>query len=119
MTFSARPHPALGNASGHPAGRRERRPSQAVPGYPDIPFFERNETAPHPVTQARPEPAASQPLGQVIHLATAGLWVVRLNGRLLEIDGRSHWNCQRDLAADAARAGVALSDLVVHTGPTG
>lgn len=127
MPFITRPHPSLGNPSGPPSGRRERRPSHAVPGYPDIPFFERSEAVPHPVTQARPEPSASrspggsegQPMGKIIHLATAGMWVIRLNGQLLDIDGRNHWDCRRELAADAARAGIALSDLVVHTGRIG
>ncbi|QCO15341.1 hypothetical protein D3869_08960 [Azospirillum brasilense] len=57
-----------------------------------------------------------QPLARVIHMATTGVWVVKRHGRMLEIDGRLHWNCPRTLASDAERAGVVLSDLVVNTG---
>ncbi|MBB3267507.1 hypothetical protein FHW79_005166 [Azospirillum sp. OGB3] len=57
-----------------------------------------------------------KPLARVIHMATTGVWVVKRQGRMLEINGRLHWGCPRSLAADAERAGVALSDLVMNTG---
>jgi len=116
MSFASRPQSSATLSSHRPSDRRERRPLQPVTGYPDIPFFERAESVPHPVTQARPETAAGSPMGKVIHMASTGVWIVKLNGRLAEINGRLHWESQAELAADARRAGIALSDLIVHTG---
>ena len=116
MLFNTRPQPSAATAPCRPSDRRERRPLHPVSGYPDIPFFERAETTRHPVTTARPDTASAVHLGQVVHMAATGVWVVKLNGRLTEINGRWHWECRRDLAADAQRAGIALSDLVVRTG---
>jgi hypothetical protein len=116
MSFTARPQTSAAVSPCRPSDRRERRPLHAVNGYPDIPVFERADSAPHPVTQARPPAAAGQTLGQVIHMATTGVWVVKRNGRMAEINGRTHWESQEALAADAGRAGIPLSDLVVRTG---
>ena len=116
MPFTARPQASAAVSPCRPSDRRERRPQQVVAGYPDIPVFERAESGPHPVTQARPQAPARQTLGQVIHMATTGVWVVKRNGRMAEINGRTHWESQAALAADAGRAGIPLSDLVVRTG---
>ncbi|MBP2313592.1 hypothetical protein [Azospirillum soli] len=116
MSFIGRPQLTIATPSHRPSDRRERRPLQPVSGYPDIPFFDRTESKSSPVTTARPDTSSAPRLAQVVHMATTGVWVVRLNGRLAEINGRAHWENQRDLAADAKRAGIALSDLVVRTG---
>ncbi|WP_029009482.1 hypothetical protein [Azospirillum halopraeferens] len=55
-------------------------------------------------------------LGRVIHLQTADVWVVRHGGALAELDGRTFWSTPEALRAAAARAGLALSDLVCRTG---
>lgn len=116
MLLTARPQAFAASSPCRPSDRRERRPLQAVGGHPDSPVFARADGAPHPVTQARPPVASGQPLGQVIHMAATGVWVVKRNGRVAEINGRSHWESQRTLAADAERAGIALSNLVIRTG---
>ncbi|WP_448205253.1 hypothetical protein [Azospirillum sp. sgz302134] len=116
MTLTARPQARPATSPCRPSDRRERRPMHPVSGHPDIPVFLRADAAPHPVTQARPAVPASQPLAQVIHMAATGVWVVKRNGRMTEINGRSYWSSRRDLTEDAARAGVGLSDLVVNTG---
>lgn len=116
MSFIGRPQLTVATPSHRPSDRRERHPLHPVSGYPDIPFFDRTQSRPGPAAAVRPDTASARRLAQVVHMATTGVWVAKLNGRLVEIDGRTHWNNQRDLAADAKRAGIALSDLVVRTG---
>lgn len=110
-----------------PRDRRERHPLQPVSGHPCAPAFERSDAAIHPAVPAavpavfqstsQPRPVSGgEPLARVIHMATTGVWVVKRQGRMLEIEGRMHWSCPRSLASDAERAGVALSDLVMNTG---
>lgn len=55
-------------------------------------------------------------MGRVIHMAAVGVWAVILNGRLAELDGIMHWPTQEALKRAAARAQIALSDLVTNTG---
>ena len=69
-----------------------------------------------PAAHGRSEAAPAGVMGRVIHMAATGVWVVRLNGRVAEIGGRTHWDSQRELVEAARRAGIALSDLVVYTG---
>ena len=116
MSFNGRPQLTVATPSHRANDRRERRPLHPIHGYPEVPFFDRAESKSAPVTSARPDSPSGARLAQVVHMATTGVWVAKLNGRLLEIDGRAHWDNQRDLAADAERAGIALSDLVIRTG---
>ncbi|PWC36461.1 hypothetical protein [Azospirillum sp. TSO35-2] len=55
-------------------------------------------------------------LGQVIEMATTGVWVVKRDGVLAAIGGRMCWPDRASLEQAAARAGIALSDIAVHTG---
>lgn len=119
MTQTARPQALPPAFPSRANDRRERFPVPSTRGYGDVPAFDRTDTAPHPVTQARPQPASGQPLAQVIHMAATGLWVVKRNGRVAEINGNSHWESRNALAVEAERAGVALSDLVIRTGALG
>lgn len=124
MPQTARPQALAAISPGRPGDRRERHPLPKAGGHADGVLFGqlsgqlsgRADAAPHPVTQARPRPAADQPLAQAIHMAATGVWVVRRNGRVAEINGHFHWDSQATLAADAARAGIALSDIVIRTG---
>ena len=120
MLHLSRPQALAATSPSRPSDRRERHPLQPVTGYPNAPIFDRSDLPAHPAAasaaQARSAVAADNALARIIHMATTGVWVMKRHGRMLEIDGRCHWNCQRELAADARRAGVALSDLVVNTG---
>ena len=100
--------PSFTNA---PHDRRQRRPDQAIAGYPDIPVYGRHEDALHAAGSAQ----RSQ-MGRVLRMDTTGLWVVRLGGELAEIAGRCYWDTLGDLQAAAERAGLALSDLTIRTG---
>ncbi len=127
MLHLPRPQALAALPASRPSDRRERHPLQPVSAHPCAPAFERSDAAIHPAVPAT-VPAAAQPLSpggpgvsgealaRVIHLATTGVWVLKRHGRMLDIDGRLHWNCPRTLASDAERAGVVLSDLVVNTG---
>ncbi|HYG86335.1 MAG TPA: hypothetical protein VD978_08765 [Azospirillum sp.] len=90
--------------------RRQRRPEQAVAGYPDIPVYER-----HNALRAAGS-ARGAVMGRVLRMDTTGLWVVHLGGELAEMGGRCYWNTRGDLEEAAKRAGIALSDLIFHTG---
>ena len=90
-------------------GRRHRRPSQPVAGHPEIPVHER-----HVETQRAAGRGSA--MGRVVHMDMAGVWVLRLNGELAEIDGQCHWPTQQALTAAANGAGIALSSLVIRTG---
>lgn len=125
MSLTARPQALAATSPCRPSDRRERRPLPMMAGgHADGALFGqfsgqlsgRADTAPHPVTQARPQPAADQPLAQAVHMAATGVWVVKRNGRVTEINGNVHWDSQAALAADAERAGIALSDIVIRTG---
>lgn len=123
MLHLSRPQALATLPASRPSDRRERHPLQPVNAHPCAPAFERSDAAIHPTVPAAAQlvspvhPGFSgEPLARVIRLATTGVWVVKRHGRMLEIDGRLHWNCPRRLASDAERAGVALSDLVVNTG---
>lgn len=121
MLHLSRPQALAALPASRPSDRRERHPLQPVSAHPCAPAFERSDAAIHPVVPAvsrstSPVRAGGVPLARVIRLATTGVWVVKRHGRMLEIDGRLHWNCPRTLASDAERAGVVLSDLVVNTG---
>ncbi|CAO3415174.1 hypothetical protein [Azospirillum argentinense] len=121
MLHLSRPQALAALPASRPSDRRERHPLQPVSAHPCAPAFERSDAAIHPAVPAvgqstSPVRAGGEPLARVIRLATTGVWVVKRHGRMLEIDGRLHWNCPRTLASDAERAGVVLSDLVVNTG---
>ncbi len=120
MSLTARPQALATTSPCRPSDRRERHPLPMVGGHADGALFGqlsgRADAAPHPVTQARPQPAAGQPLAQAVHMAATGVWVVKRNGRVAEINGHVHWDSQATLAADAERAGIALSDIVIRTG---
>ena len=124
MPLTARPQALAAISPSRPSDRRERHPLPMGGGHADGVLFGqfsgqlsgRADAAPHPVTQARPQPAAGQPLAQAIHMAATGVWVVRRNGRVAEINGQFHWDSQSKLAADAERAGIPLSDIVIRTG---
>ncbi len=92
--------------------RRHRRPAHTVPGHPDIPVFGRHADMVHAAGHGN----AGRAMGRVLRMDTVGLWVIRLNGELAEIDGRCYWDTLGDLQAAAERAGIALSDLTIHTG---
>lgn len=81
-------------------------------------MFERNDDPSHHPATPRLEDLSAKPerLAQVVHLAATGVWVIKRNGSLLEIDGRMHWEDPESLHDTAARAGVALSSIVVRTG---
>lgn len=89
--------------------RRHRRPLQAVHGHPDIPVYGRHDETAHAAGRERA-------MGRVLRMDATGLWVVRLGGELTEIGGRTYWDTLGDLQAAAKRAGIALSDLTIHTG---
>lgn len=55
-------------------------------------------------------------LGRAVLLERTGVWVVRVSGRIAEFEGRTFWHDRRALAADAARAGVALTEQPLRTG---
>ncbi|WP_454020097.1 hypothetical protein [Azospirillum sp. Marseille-Q6669] len=123
MLHLSRPQALATLPASGPSDRRERHPLQPVSAHPCAPAYERSDAAIHPAVPAAAQPTSpvhpgfsGEPLARVIRLATTGVWVVKRHGRMLEIDGRLHWNCPRTLASDAERAGVALSDLVVNTG---
>ncbi|MCR6630350.1 MAG: hypothetical protein NVV74_10040 [Magnetospirillum sp.] len=127
MLHLSRPQALAVLPASRPSDRRERHPLQPVRVHPCAPAFERSDAAIHPAvpaavpavaqSTARTRPAFDEePLARVIHMATTGVWVVKRQGRMLEIEGRLHWSCPRSLASDAERAGVALSDLVMNTG---
>lgn len=131
MLHLSRPQALAVLPASRPSDRRERHPLQPVNAHPCAPAFERSDAAMHPavlaagpaagpaVGQSMPKSRSGfdgEPLARVIHMATTGVWVVKRQGRMLEINGRLHWGCPRSLAADAERAGVALSDLVMNTG---
>ena len=119
MLHLSRPQALAVTSVGRQNDRRERHPLQPVHGHPGALAFERSDVSAHPTTHSalRTRPVFDQePLAQIIHMATTGVWVAKHHGRMVEIDGRCHWSCQRELASDAQRAGVALSDLVVNTG---
>lgn len=115
MPHLPRPQSLAVSSASRPSDRRERHPLQPVGGHPCAPAFERSDVAVHPAAQARPA-FDGVPLARIIHMATTGVWVVKRHGRMVEINGRTHWSCQRDLASDARSAGVALSDLIMNTG---
>ncbi|MDQ2103286.1 hypothetical protein [Azospirillum isscasi] len=119
MLHPSRPQALAVTPASRPSDRRERHPLQPVNGLPGAPAFERSDAATHPTAHSASQIRAvsdPEPLARVIHMATTGVWVVKRHGRMVEIGGRYHWDCQRELASDARRAGVALSDLVVNTG---
>ncbi|MBK3735648.1 hypothetical protein GAY29_21615 [Azospirillum brasilense] len=127
MLHLSRPQALAVLPASRPSDRRERHPLQLVSAHPCAPAFERSDAAMHPAVSAadaavgHSTPTArsgfdEEPLARVIHMAATGVWVVKRQGRMLEIGGRLHWNCPRSLASDAERAGVALSDLVMNTG---
>ncbi|MBP2295654.1 hypothetical protein [Azospirillum rugosum] len=124
MALTARPQALTPTSPCRPSDRRERHPLPMVGGHADAALFGllpgqlsgRADTAPHPVTQARPQPTAGHPLAQAVHMAATGVWVVKRNGRVAEINGRTHWESKSSLGADAERAGIALSDIVIRTG---
>lgn len=73
----------------------------------------RSSSAPIAAAPAIAEPAR---LGLVIHLAMTGVWAIRRDGRLVDVDGATHWESPSALADAARRAGIALSDRPVRTG---
>ena len=117
MSFSVRPPVVLRAAPCGPSERRDRSTPAFGPQIGNVPSFERDPAAPHPAVGHRPAPAAAQPLGQLIELATTGLWVVRRGGRMIEIAGRDHWCSREALTHAAAGAGIPLSDIAIRTGP--
>ena len=119
MMDLSRPQTLAVTSLGRLSDRRERHPLQPVNGHPGALAFERSDATAHPTTQSASRirrVCDQERLAQIIHMATTGVWVAKHHGRMVEIDGRCHWSCQRELASDAQRAGVALSDLVVNTG---
>ncbi|HEY0835769.1 MAG TPA: hypothetical protein VGE72_17835 [Azospirillum sp.] len=114
MTFA---NPVAASFTGTPGQRRHRRPDHSLAGYADVPSFDRPDTAGlSRAGTARSAPCGAAPMGRVLHLASTGVWAIRLGGRFVEVDGRNCWESREDLTAAAARAGVTLSDLVVDTG---
>lgn len=100
-----------------PTDRRHRRPlstvpGSALPGLIDVPSHGRRADPLHAAGHDRP-------MARVVHLEATGLWVVRLDGELAEIGGRSYWETLDELEAAARGAGLALSDLIVRTGRMG
>ncbi|CAO3372374.1 hypothetical protein [Azospirillum argentinense] len=123
MLHLSRPQVLAVPPAGRPSDRRERHPLQPVRAHPCAPAFERSDAGSRPALPVVVQPTPpirpgfdGEPLARVIHMATTGVWVVKRQGRMLEINGRLHWSCPRSLASDAERAGVALSDLVMNTG---
>lgn len=114
----ARPAPLLSAAPCSPSDRRDRSPMVPNALHNRVPVFERNDDPSHHPATPRPGDlvARTERLAQVVHLAATGVWVIKRNGMLLEIDGRMHWEDQKALALAADRAGVALSSIVVRTG---
>lgn len=123
MPQTNRPAPILTAAPCRPTDRRERSESFPASGFATVPFFERttgarpaaNHRPASPPAQTPPAPRAAR-LGQVIHMATTGVWVVKQDGRLAEIDGRHCWDSREALTAAAERAGIALSSIAIETG---
>ena len=92
--------------------RRHRRPMQTIAGHPDIPVFGRHADIMH----AAGHGSANGSMGRVLRMDSVGLWVIRLDGRMAEIGGRCYWDTLDELQAAAKGAGIALSDLTIHTG---
>ena len=78
------PHPFA------PHDRRHRRPDAMSAGLFEIPAYERSDATLH----AAGEDAR---MGQVLRMDATGLWVVRLGGRLAELNGRTHWDSREAL----------------------
>jgi hypothetical protein len=120
MPFAARPTPLLSVAPCGPSERRERSPLPARPGLDGVPTFERDAQAHPPGASHRPAPVtsprSSEPMGQIIEMATTGLWVIKRRGVLIEINGLNHWDSLAAVTAAAKAHGVPLSDIVIHTG---
>ncbi|AWK86284.1 hypothetical protein DEW08_08535 [Azospirillum thermophilum] len=127
MPQTNRPTPVLTPAPCRPTDRRERSESFPTSGVATVPFFERTTgarpAANHsdirrpaaPQAASAPAPQAAR-LGQVIHMASTGVWAVKHDGRLAEIDGRNCWDSREALTAAAERAGIALSSIAIETG---
>lgn len=54
---------------------------------------------------------------QIIHMGRVGGYAVRLDGVLLEVNGRMLWSSAEALRTDVARLGVEISDSVIDTRP--
>lgn len=74
-------------------------------------------TAPggHDAEGNRP-PSSGLPMGRIVEMAFSRIWVVKRQGALTEVEGRLYWPDRNSLERAAARAGIPLSDIVIHTG---
>lgn len=52
---------------------------------------------------------------KIVDMATAGVFVVMRDGRLMEFDGRSHWYALEDVRRVLKRTGQPVSDKVLTT----
>lgn len=106
------------SSADHPGERRQRHTIPGSSAILAVPVGIHGN-GPHPCGPASPDhpvSASPRPMGRVIHMAAVGVWAVILNGRLAELDGIMHWPTQEALKRAAARAQIALSDLVTNTG---
>ncbi|WP_372397712.1 hypothetical protein ABMY26_27345 [Azospirillum sp. HJ39] len=56
------------------------------------------------------------PMGRIVEMAFSRIWVIKRQGALTEVAGRLYWPDRNSLERAAARAGIPLSDVVIHTG---
>ncbi len=61
-------------------------------------------------------PSSGLPMGRIVEMAFSCIWVIKRQAALTEIEGRLYWPDRSSLERAAARAGIPLSDVVIHTG---